>query len=308
MDLVFLGTGGAWGLPELDCPCLICREMQSRGERRSRTSLLLSGEKTLLIDCGPDASNQLSQHRVGRPDAVLITHEHGDHYMGLDELSSFKRAVPRGEFVPIPVFMTSKSWEVIKVRFGYLEETGVIKTHLIEPGMPFEVEGFKALSFKTDHGPFAKGSVGYLLETEDDQGRGWKLLYSSDFLGLAESPRAILEPDYLIIQSFWLHEPAENTANHMSLQKALDYIRLWKPQKATFLVHIGDGDLVPGDPANDILKKKGPGSPLRPPSGGDPYPVPLCQSDWQETADRIAADHHLPCALTVAYDGLSVRL
>ena len=106
MNLIFLGTGGAWGLPELNCNCRVCCEMRLKGERRRRTSLLLSGETNLLIDCGPDIASQLSEHQIESLDAVLITHEHGDHYMGLDELFSYKRTCPRGTFNPIPVYIT----------------------------------------------------------------------------------------------------------------------------------------------------------------------------------------------------------
>ncbi|MBW1919217.1 MAG: MBL fold metallo-hydrolase, partial [Deltaproteobacteria bacterium] len=86
MKLTFLGTGGAWGLPELNCDCRICRQMRLGNEKRERTALLLTHESSLLIDCGPDIRDQLCRHSVSRLDAVLITHEHGDHYLGMDEL------------------------------------------------------------------------------------------------------------------------------------------------------------------------------------------------------------------------------
>ncbi|MEJ2725570.1 MAG: MBL fold metallo-hydrolase [Deltaproteobacteria bacterium] len=76
VKLTFLGTGAAWGLPELNCTCRICREMGERGEKRDRTALLLKGEKTLLVDCGPDIAAQLARKSVEKIDAVLITHEH----------------------------------------------------------------------------------------------------------------------------------------------------------------------------------------------------------------------------------------
>ncbi len=151
MNLIFLGTGGAWGLPELNCDCMICREMRQKKERRQRTTFLLSGKTNLLVDCGPDIASQLSRHKIARPDAVLITHEHGDHYMGLDELFSYKRACTRGEFEPIPIYLTAKSWEVVRARFGYLEEMDVIKIHEIEPMKSFSFEEFEFFPFKTFH-------------------------------------------------------------------------------------------------------------------------------------------------------------
>ncbi len=308
MNLIFLGTGGAWGLPELNCDCLICREMRQKEERRQRTTFLLSGKTNLLIDCGPDIASQLSRHKIARPDAVLITHEHGDHYMGLDELFSYKRASPRGEFEPIPIYLTAKSWEVVRARFGYLEEMDVIKIHEIEPMKYYSFEEFEFFPFKTFHGPFASGSVGYIIKTNDKNGKEIRLIYTSDFEELPEPPPELIHPDYLIIQSLWLNEPVENRPHHMSFQRALEFIKQWKPKRETFLVHFSDGEVIPGDPANRMAKKSEPADPLKSPISGDPYPVPLNQEEWQKTVDQIIADHHLPFKITVAYDDLHVPI
>jgi phosphoribosyl 1,2-cyclic phosphate phosphodiesterase len=308
MVLVFLGTGGAWGLPELNCSCRICVEMRLKQERRLRTALLLAGRRNILIDCGPDIATQLSRHPVERIDGVLLTHEHGDHYLGLDDLSAYKRILPRGEFQPIPLFVTSRSWREIGARFGYLAETGVLSVQEVEPGRPYILEDMEFIPFKTNHGPFAAGSVGYLFQFANSEGRDVRLVYTSDFVDLPEFFEALRSPHYLIIQSYWLNEPSENRPNHMSFQRALDFIRLFAPQKETFLVHIGDGDFVPGDPANSMMKKAKPMSPLKPPSGGEPYPVPLHHSEWQEVVNRIASDYGLPSRVTVAWDGMRVKL
>ena len=94
----------------------------------------------------------------------------------------------------------------------------------------------------------------------------------------------------------------------MSFQRAIHFIELLKPKKETFLVHIGEADMVVGDPANNILKKYEPENPLRPPSGGDPYPIPLNQAHWQKTVDRVISDRNLPYKVTVAYDDLRIKI
>lgn len=307
-DLIFLGTGGAWPIPELGCDCRICQEMRLKGQERKRTALLLRGKSNLLLDCGPDIALQLSRYRLRRLDAVLITHEHGDHYLGMDALYSFMRSSPRKSYRPIPVYVTAKSWEVIKGHFGYLEEAGVIEIRGVEPGRSYSFEEFEVIPFKTNHGAFAPGSVGYLIKISNAEGDPIRLVYTSDFVDLPESPDYLLEPDYLVIQSFWLNEPRENRANHLSFQRALEYIKAWKPVKETFLIHIGDGDPVAGDPANGMAKKYDPGDPMRSPSTGLPYPVPLNQEQWQETVDQILADHRLFHKMTVTFDHLRVPL
>jgi phosphoribosyl 1,2-cyclic phosphate phosphodiesterase len=308
MDLTFLGTGGAWGLPELNCDCLICRELRKKDEKRGRTSILLSGKSNLLIDCGPDAKSQLSRNMVHRIDAVLISHEHGDHYMGLDELFAYKRNAPRNAFLPIPVFLTAESLSVVQARFSYMAQMGVLEWRKIKVGEWFSQGEFSIFPFKTEHGGFARGSVGYVIAFDDQHRRQVRLVYTSDFVNMPEIPTELNRPEYLVIQSFWLNEPLQNRPHHMSFQRALFFIDRLQPKKETFLVHIGDGEMVPGDPANRMAKKYEPKEPMRPPSGIEPYPIPLNQLQWQKTVNRIVSDRDLPYKITVAQDDLCVRL
>ena len=309
MDITFLGTGSAWGVPEISCDCAICREMRAKQERRDRTSLLLTEDNTtLLIDCGPDARRQLSKNGVQKIDAVLISHEHNDHYIGLDELFVYKRVLPKEAFLPIPVYLTGKSREVVAARFAYLEEMGVIRFVEIEPGKWFEQGPFRVFPFKTDHGNFAKGSVGFVIEGRNGTDEAMRLLYTSDFAEIPDIFPEMVECDYLIMQSFWLNEPVYNRPRHMSFQRAIGYMKRLKPKKETFLVHMGDADRVPGDPANHMIKKYEPKDPLKPPQGKNPYPIPGNQAQWQKTVDQIVSDYQIPYGVTVAHDNLTVRV
>jgi len=285
---------------------MICRDMRQRREKRERTALLLEGRSSLLIDCGPDIAAQLSRHSVRRLDGVLITHEHGDHYIGLDELFSYKRSAPRGEFTPIPVYMTPETWETVRMRFGYLEEMQVIKVHEVTPKRFSPVAGFDVFPFRTDHGAFARGSVGYLIKNRS--GTPFRLVYTSDFMNLPDIPEEIVQPEVLILQCSRLNEPVKNTPQLMSFQRAMEFMKLLKPTREIFLVHIGDGDQVPGDPANTMTKKREPADPLTPPGSSHPYPIPKNQDEWQSVVNRILSDYNLNFKCTVAYDGLTINL
>jgi phosphoribosyl 1,2-cyclic phosphate phosphodiesterase len=280
--------------------------MRLRQEKRERTALLFSGRSNLVVDCGPDIAAQLSRHAVRHLDGVLITHEHGDHYIGLDELFPYKRTATRGGFTPIPVYMSPESWETIKTRFGYLEQMEVIKVHELSPERFSPVAGFEVFPFRTSHGAFARGSVGYLIQ--NSSGKPFRLVYTSDFMSLPKIPEEIVHPDYLILQCSRLNEPVENTPQLMSFQRAMEYIRLLEPIRGTFLVHIGDGDQVPGDPANLMAKKREPARPLTPPGNPTPYPIPMNQDEWQDVVNRILSDYALNFKCTVAYDGLTLDL
>ena len=299
--ITFLGTGGAWGVPEHGCTCKICLEMLGKNERRMRTALLWDGREKLLIDCGPDIQRQMRENALTRPDAVLITHEHSDHYIGLDEMVSFRRCLPKDAYQPIPLYATRETFEAIELRFGYLIPS-VFEKRVAVPGEPLSGLETVVVPFKTYHGEVARGSVGYVLEES-----GCRLCYTSDFSTLPEEPHILFRPDVLVIQSYWLNEPAFNRPNHMSFQNALTYIRRWEP-KSAFLIHIGDQDLVPDDPANRFLKKTPPKEPLRRPASGKPYEIPLCLDDWERVVSEICLDYKIETEIHVAYDGLTLEV
>ncbi len=305
MAIIFLGTGSAWSVPEHSCECTICRKMNTLGEHRTRTSLLVKGKETILVDCGPDLGFQMKRSLMPRPDVVIITHEHGDHFLGMDDLVAFRRSVPREVWQPIPVYATETSWQAIELRFGYLIGSLVVK-RLAVPGIPLEGINTRITPFKTFHGPSAAGSVGYVLEKNGGSDKPLKLIYTSDLIRVEEEIPALSDPDIVVIQSHWLNEPRENHPNHMSFQRAIDYIKKWKPRLASYLVHMSDADRVSGDPCNNFLKKLEPLSPLSDPSTGEPYPIPTCQSEWQGIVDRICGDYNVPGRVFVSYDGMII--
>jgi len=304
MEILFLGTGAAWAVPEHSCGCAICSRMLAEGEERTRTSFLVRGRESLLVDCGPDLRIQMRTYQLERPDAIFITHEHGDHFLGLDDLLAFRRSLPPDSWRPIPVYATKQCWKAIEIRFGYLLGS-LIERRYAFPGVQLEGLKTRVTPFKTYHGPTAAGSVGYVLE-DHLSGQDFKIVYTSDFSRLEAEPSLLMEPDVLIIQSHWLNEPRENRPNHMSFQRAMDYIRKWRPRRGTFLVHLSDADQIPGDPCNTFLKKSQPLDPLEEPGSGIRYPIPRCQIEWQVVLDRICRDHHVPGPVIAPYDGMRV--
>jgi phosphoribosyl 1,2-cyclic phosphate phosphodiesterase len=302
MRLTFLGTGAAWGLPEIGCDCFICQEMRRRKEVRTRTALYLEAGERILIDCGPDIARQWWANGVQGLDAVLITHEHGDHYLGLDELEALRRSSDPERWSPVPTYATAETWQAIEQRFAYL----LNKTLGKRVAIPGEIlSGLETLvvPFKTFHGYMAKGSVGYLF----DHG-GKKLVYTSDLMHVEDQEEILEEPHVLVIQSHWLNEPRVNRPSLLSLQRALPLISGWRPREQVFLVHISDADPVFGDPANIYLKKVPPKDPLRDPRTGRPYLIPTCQKEWQVVAERAFMDHDIEVRVQVAFDGLRVEI
>src|SRR3954464_6316972 len=84
--LTVLGSGTSMGVPTIGCECKVCTSEDTR-DRRTRPSILLSyGGHAVLIDSTPDFREQALREKINRLDAVLYTHAHADHILGIDDL------------------------------------------------------------------------------------------------------------------------------------------------------------------------------------------------------------------------------
>jgi phosphoribosyl 1,2-cyclic phosphodiesterase len=88
--VTFLGTGTSHGVPAIGCRCATCQSQDPR-DHRWRPSILveLPGGATLLVDTAPDLRAQALAFGIPRIDAILYTHPHADHILGLDDIRRF---------------------------------------------------------------------------------------------------------------------------------------------------------------------------------------------------------------------------
>jgi phosphoribosyl 1,2-cyclic phosphate phosphodiesterase len=120
MRVTLLGCGGSGGVPLLGGPdgrgdWGACDPTEPRNRRTRSAALIESGGRRLLIDAGPDLRSQLLAAGMASVDAVVITHTHADHIMGLDELRIVNRI--RGEAVDL--FGTYATLTELRTRFDY---------------------------------------------------------------------------------------------------------------------------------------------------------------------------------------------
>ena len=88
MTVTFLGTGTSQGVPVIACGCEVCTSADPR-DKRLRSSIMIQGEKTVVIDSGPDFRYQMLRENVQHLDAIVFTHEHKDHVAGTDDVRAF---------------------------------------------------------------------------------------------------------------------------------------------------------------------------------------------------------------------------
>jgi phosphoribosyl 1,2-cyclic phosphate phosphodiesterase len=99
LSIVVLGSGTSSGVPTVGCTCAVCTSQDPR-DNRLRPSILVSyGGHSVLIDTTPDFRQQALRYKIQRVDAILFTHSHADHIMGLDDVRPFN--FRQGGVIPI---------------------------------------------------------------------------------------------------------------------------------------------------------------------------------------------------------------
>ena len=225
ITLTFLGTGTSQGIPVIGSDHPVCLSADNK-DKRLRSSVLIEGAETnVIIDCGPDFRQQLLKNPVKRLDAVLITHEHADHTMGLDDIRPF--CFKQG---PIPIYAHSRVLENLSKRFEYIFNENhkypgapSVYSNEIIPNKSFDINDIKITPISYMHANlqvygFRIGDFAYVtdLKTIDNQ-----------------EIEKLKNLEVLVLNTIRI----EKHFSHLNLKEALDLISLIKPKKV-FLTHI----------------------------------------------------------------------
>ncbi len=196
-----LGSATSMGVPTIGCDCAVCHSKDPK-DRRTRPSVMVEWDgHRVVIDSGPDFREQAIREGINRLDAVLYTHGHADHILGLDDLRPL--TYPRltgGKRVPL--FATAETARIVRSVFKYVFDDnykygGLAKVELREFYGPFEVLDVKVIPVPVMHGD-ENEIVGYRIG---------RFAYLTDFSSVPESSLEMLRGVEVVFLDALRHEP-----------------------------------------------------------------------------------------------------
>lgn len=223
--LTVLGSGTSVGVPTIGCTCAVCTSPDSRDKRLRPSVLLRYNGRTVLIDTTPDFRYQMIRAQVNRLDAILYTHGHADHVLGLDDVRPFNFH-QQGN---IPIYADAPTLAVIRRMFSYIFETRAsessrprLDVHEID-GQPFDLFGLTITPIALRHGSaqtygFRFGNGAYLTDHSEIPEYSMDQLHGLDVLFL-DALRYKPHP------------------THSTVEKSLSHVRRLSPHR-TYFTHI----------------------------------------------------------------------
>lgn len=187
--LTVLGSGTSMGVPTIGCSCHVCHSSDPH-DRRTRPSVMLQfAERCVLIDTTPDFRQQAIRENITRLDAILYTHAHADHILGLDDVRPLSFRSPE----KIPLYAFDGTAEALESIFRYIFDAnykygGIARVEMRRIQGPVELFGASFEPVRIMHGDaaihgFRFGAAAYLTDFSEippesmDRLRGLDILF-----------------------------------------------------------------------------------------------------------------------------------
>jgi phosphoribosyl 1,2-cyclic phosphate phosphodiesterase len=171
LKITVLGSGTSSGVPTIGCTCEVCRSTDPRDKRLRPSILIQPPGRSIVIDTTPDFRAQVLRAGIARLDAIVYTHAHADHILGLDDVRPFNYH----QRAPVPIFVSRPAFAIIERIFRYAfdnreRKTGIprLDVNLIDEA-PFDVMGLRFEPIPLTHGDdiifgYRFGDVAYLTD------------------------------------------------------------------------------------------------------------------------------------------------
>ncbi len=250
--LTVLGSGTSMGVPTIGCNCRVCTSSDPH-DRRTRPSVMVQWDgHTVVIDTTPDFREQAIREHIKKIDAVLYTHGHADHILGLDDVRplSFPRITGGGK---IPLFASVATTKALRSVFRYIFESdykygGLAQVELRPVDGPLELFGATFAPLVIFHGDLP--IEGY---------RFGGAAYLTDFSSVPEESLEQLQNLDILFLDALRHHPHPT---HSTVENSLKLVDRLKPKRAYFthiahdLPHVETNAVLPENVrlAHDGLK------------------------------------------------------
>jgi phosphoribosyl 1,2-cyclic phosphate phosphodiesterase len=188
LKFTILGSGTSQGVPVIGCDCDVCHSEDLRDKRLRSAALISTDEANILIDIGPDFRQQMLREGVKHLDAILLTHEHTDHVIGLDDVRPFNFAAQKA----MDVYCQERVAGEIRKRFEYVFGEYIpglpqITLHNIERENRFKLHEIDIQCIGVEHGKlpilgFRIGELAYLTDVKTMKPKELKKLAGIKYL------------------------------------------------------------------------------------------------------------------------------
>jgi phosphoribosyl 1,2-cyclic phosphate phosphodiesterase len=229
VNVRILGCGTSTGVPKIGNEWGQCDPAEPRNARLRSSILVESGAERVLVDCGPDLRQQLLAAEIGRLEAVIVTHAHGDHCHGIDELRPISAALG----VPVPLHARRPVLDELEQRFAYAFDQSSFYRPIVEPR---EIAGdlrmgeAKVRFVDQPHGDTS--SLGLRFDES-----GHSVAYAIDFSELTDDMAALYEGVDVWIADCLTRRPHPT---HAHLEGVLGWARDLRIGQV-YLTHMGNG-------------------------------------------------------------------
>ncbi|MCX7826365.1 MAG: MBL fold metallo-hydrolase [Verrucomicrobiae bacterium] len=226
MRIRFLGSGTSQGVPMIGCDCEVCRSPDPRNKRYRPSVMVETGQAHMVVDTTPDFRSQCLANNVRRLDAILVTHPHADHVLGLDDV---RRFCANGRV--LPVYAAREHLQVLRRIFAHAFDAASrlpgwpqVDGHVVEPLRPFQVGATRVTALELPHGRTTV--LGYLFENA-----AGRFAYLTDCKSVPPAAIERLRGVNVLALDALRHRPH---FGHLTVSEALAVVGEIKPERAYF--------------------------------------------------------------------------
>ena len=220
-----LGSGTSHGVPAIGCDCAVCTSSDPRDQRTRPSIYLETDHARILVDTSTDLRVQALTNGIRRVDAILFTHSHADHVMGLDDVRRFNQMQNEA----IPCYADAATLSNLRQMFAYVFNPpkqvggGLPQLVLHEIAGPWSIGGVDVVPVPLWHGRlpvlgFRFGSFAYLTDCNRIPDESWPLLTADGGIRT-------------IVLDALRHRPH---STHFSVGEAVDVVRRLGAERAYF--------------------------------------------------------------------------